>query len=114
MHYLPKDIDIANYAQICRTANHSVTPSVWRKRFIENFDIAETAKDQDLTAEKLHTKYKFRRMFTSREIFFDTVRNKRFLPMIETDNELNQTWCLKILRELILGKVNLAPQGDLY
>lgn len=85
--YLATDRDVANYAQVCTKMNDCVTSSVWRKRFLCNFDPIEHA-----TPEMLHLEYIERRCFSQRYIEF----HRGLHPL--------HSRCLTMLRDLIIRK----------
>lgn len=94
--YLPTDRDIANYAQVCTRTSECVSSSVWRKRFLCEFDPIE-----QVTPKNLHDQYAERRRFSQHYFEFDNGHR----PL--------HTECLHMLKDLIIRKPLSLGESEL-
>ena len=107
--FLPKDLDVTNYALICKTTLQSVTDSIWFERFIHTFD----RPDIWTSVAHLAQLYKNRSELSRATTCFDTrhftgikgglwkVNTLAQLRNLQTNN--GPLW-LEFLRDLIKGK----------
>jgi hypothetical protein len=96
--YFPSIRDVTSYALVCKKTGSAITASVWRQRFVQDFDMAAGTPDE------LARKYAFRMGHTKEWTCFDLGKySAQATEHLETQKK-NRRHTLGMLRDLILGK----------
>ncbi|KAG0649749.1 hypothetical protein D0Z07_3720 [Hyphodiscus hymeniophilus] len=96
--FFERDSDVLTYAQLCKKTRDSISSSVWRKRFVDTFDMPEG----DFETLALAQKYAYRREFAG-WVCFDMKPFSAFATAeCAAVQEVNTKKCLLVLRDLIL------------
>ncbi|TAQ86739.1 hypothetical protein B7494_g4941 [Chlorociboria aeruginascens] len=103
--YLPDDRHVSIYSRVCHKTCIAISTSVWRERFVKEFDMVEGA-----TVDDLAKKYAFRSKMSKTWCLFDLPKHqdKRIINCIKQ----NQKWWLEMLKGLIIDSNATKVQDE--